>query len=161
MTRTEEIRADQQKEAAMELYELIYVSVATRDMSPADVKSLLDNARQKNAQRNITGLLVYHHGEFMQLLEGDKEEIFSIYHKVSEDKRHRQVNLLWNGPIQERSFANWEMAFVGLDDLALDTTAGYSSFLKNEFSSQVLGGAPSLGKDFLLSLRNDFLRKKD
>ncbi len=145
----------------MELYELIYVSVATRAMSPADLKSLLDAARQKNAQRNITGLLVYHHGEFMQLLEGGKEEILSVYHKVATDERHQQVNLMWNGPIQERSFADWEMAFVGPDDLARDQTAGYSPFLENEFSAQALSGAPSIGKDFLLSLRNDFLRKKD
>lgn len=145
----------------MELYELIYVSVATRDISAADLKSLLDDARRKNAQRNVSGLLVYHHGEFMQLLEGGKEEISSIYHRVVEDERHRQVNLLWNGPIRERSFASWEMAFLGLDDLMLDRTEGYSHFLESEFSAQMLGGAPSIGKDFLLSLRNDFLEKKN
>lgn len=145
----------------MILFELIYVSVATRDMSAADIKSLLDNARHKNAQRNITGLLVYHRGEFMQLLEGGKEEVFSIYHKVMDDGRHKQVNLLWNGPIKERSFPNWQMAFVGLGDLELKQTAGYSGFLENEFSAQAVDGSPSIGKDFLLSLRNDFLRVQE
>ena len=104
---------------------------------------------KKNAQHNITGLLVYHRGEFMQLLEGDREDILSVYHKVATDERHRQVNLLWNGPIRERSFAEWEMAFVGLDDLAPGKAAGYSRFLENEFSAQALGGSPSIGKDFL------------
>ena len=161
MSRSRYIHGDQKKETAMELHELIYVSVATHDMSAADLKSLLDNARKKNAQHNITGLLVYHRGEFMQLLEGDREDILSVYHKVATDERHRQVNLLWNGPIRARSFAEWEMAFVGLDDLASGKAAGYSRFLENEFSAQVLGGSPSIGKDFLLSLRNDFLRKQN
>jgi hypothetical protein len=142
----------------MELYELIYVSVATAELSPADLKSLLDEVRPKNAQRDVSGLLVYRHGEFMQLLEGGKEEIFGVYRKVANDPRHRQVNLLWSGPIAERAFAGWEMAFIGPDDLANRKTAGYSDFLEQDFSALSLGGTPSMGKDFLLSLRNDFLR---
>jgi hypothetical protein len=142
----------------MELYELIYVSTATGDMSPAELATLLDEVRHKNAQRNITGLLVYHHHEFMQLLEGDKAEIFSLYQKVAEDKRHQRVTLMWSGAIAERAFGSWQMAFLGLDDMAIEKAAGYSDFLKNEFTAQVLRDTPSIGKDFLLSLRNDFLR---
>ena len=142
----------------MALYELIYVSTATGDMSPAELTTLLDEVRQKNARRHITGLLVYHHHEFMQLLEGEQAEIFSLYQKVAADQRHRQVTLMWSGAIEARAFGSWDMAFLGLDDMALEKTAGYSDFLKDEFSEHALRGAPSIGKDFLLSLRNDFLR---
>lgn len=143
----------------MELYQLIYLSVANRELAPAELSALLDRVRQNNAQRDITGLLVYHRGEFMQLLEGAKDDIFALYKKVAQDARHSQVNLMWSGPIERRAFAEWQMAFFGPDEIALDKMPGHSRFLEKEFSAQELQGSPSIGKDFLFSLRDNFLRE--
>lgn len=144
----------------MGLHELIYLSTATRDMSIEDLSALLDQSREKNARLSITGLLVYHRREFMQLLEGDKADIFSLYETICRDERNHGNRLMWDGPIVERSFANWSMAFLTPSNLSLEGKPAYSNFLDVGLSQQVFGAAKTMGKRFLLSLRDDFLRER-
>ena len=75
------------------LHELVYVSEATRDMSIADLTSLLDLSREKNTRLSITGLLVYYDQKFMQLLEGERTDIFSLYETIYMDERNKQIAL--------------------------------------------------------------------
>ena len=141
----------------MQLHELIYVSLATRDFSSAELLALLDVARVKNARDGITGLLVHHSREFMQLLEGDEDMISRLYEKICLDSRNRQNNLLWEGRIERRAFPDWSMAFVAPRELALEERAGYSKFLESGLTGVAASAAPTPAKMFLLSLREDFL----
>lgn len=141
----------------MDLHELVYVSVATREMSPLDLIALLDQSRDKNGRLRITGLLVYHQREFMQLIEGNKADIFSLYDTICRDDRNQQNHLLWDGPIAQRSFADWSMAFLAPGDLSLEGKPAYSDFLQRGLSAQVLSTPKTTGKKFLLTLRDDFL----
>lgn len=143
----------------MELHELVYVSLATREMSIPDLTELLDQSRQKNARLGITGLLVYHKLEFMQLLEGKKDDIFSLYDTIYKDARNRQNHLMWDGPIQQRSFADWSMAFLLPGELSLEGKPAYSSFLQRGLGAQAMSTPITTGKSFLISLRDDFLGK--
>ena len=88
----------------MALYEIIYVSVAPGDMAAAELSSLMDRAREHNARRGITGMLLYHNREFMQLLEGEEAEVKALYETICGDHRHQQVYKMWEGPIAERNF---------------------------------------------------------
>jgi len=143
----------------MALHELIYVSMATREMSLDDLTDLLDQSHQKNARLHISGLLVYHNKEFMQLLEGNKEDIFSLYDSICRDDRNTQNYLLWDGPIQQRSFANWSMAFLAPGELSLEGNPAYSTFLQYGLRQQAMRTPKTVGKSFLTSLRDDFLGK--
>jgi len=143
----------------MSSHELIYVSLATREMSPEDLIELLQQSREKNARLNVTGLLVYHRREFMQLLEGSKADIFSLYDTICRDDRNQQNRLLWDGPMTQRAFADWSMAFIAPDKLDLERMPAYSTFLETGFIAQVSGAPKSLAKSFLISLRDDFLRR--
>ena len=143
----------------MELYELVYVSAATREMSPSDLTDILDQSREKNDRLHITGLLVYHQSEFMQLLEGSKAEIFSLYETICKDERNQQNRLMWDGPIAQKSFEDWSMAFLAPSELSLEGKPAYSSFLQRGLSAQALATPRTIGKRFLVSLRDDFLRK--
>ena len=142
----------------MELHELIYVSLATRELSIPELNELLEQSRDKNARLNITGLLVYHNMEFMQLLEGNKDDVFSLYDTICKDGRNTQNHLLWDGPVQQRAFANWSMAFLMPDELSLEGKTAYSSFLQHGLGQQVLAAPKTVGRSFLISLREDFLR---
>ncbi|MDH5473800.1 MAG: BLUF domain-containing protein [Gammaproteobacteria bacterium] len=144
----------------MALHELIYLSSATREMSTKDLSALLDQSQEKNARLNITGLLIYHQREFMQLLEGDKSEIFSLYETICKDNRNKQNILLWDSPVEQRSFADWSMAFLTPDNLPLQGKPAYSSFLQTGLSHEDPDSPPTVGKTFLLSLRDDFLKKQ-
>lgn len=139
-------------------YELIYISLATREMSSADLVDLLKQSREKNARLKITGLLVYHRREFMQVLEGSKADIFSLYETICKDDRNQQNKLLLDGPVAQRAFADWSMAFITPSELVLERMPAYSKFLETGLIAQPPGAPPSRAKTFLLSLRDDFLR---
>jgi Sensors of blue-light using FAD len=144
----------------VELHELIYVSLTTGEVSTEDLTDMLLQARQKNARLGITGLLVYHRHEFTQILEGGKADILSLYDKICADKRHSRHYMLWSGPIEQRSFADWSMAFLTPSDISFEGKPAYSNYLKNGLSQQALGSPKTMGRRMLLlSLRDEFLLK--
>ena len=59
------------------MYELVYNSIADpQDIDEADLMGILAVSRQHNQLRGITGFLLYHRGEFVQLLEGEERHHF-------------------------------------------------------------------------------------
>ena len=138
-------------------HELIYTSRACNKMSPKDLEALLIQSREKNLKINITGLLVYGNQEFVQLLEGSKDDIFDLYHTILNDERHTNVVLRWNGIVEQRSFKDWSMAFLNINELDYENMEAYSHYLQDGISSLNLTGSESLGKKLLLWMRNDFL----
>jgi hypothetical protein len=97
------------------LLELVYVSTAVRTYDTGDLVSLLRQSREKNARLGITGILLYQHPSFMQLLEGPAEEVHAVYASIMRDERHFNVMKLHERDITDRSFAQWYMGFMLLD----------------------------------------------
>ena len=93
-----------------DLKQLVYSSLASLPMNPAELEELLHAARQKNRQKGITGLLVHHEGRFMQCLEGPHDAVDTVFRRISWDTRHRNVEVLLDQPTDGRSFASWDMA---------------------------------------------------
>lgn len=124
-------------------------------MSQDELVALLDKARTFNRAHGVTGLLIYHQHEFLQLLEGEREVVASLYDAVCRDARHQQVYTLWEGPLQARSFDDWSMAFVAPDEAALRAHPGYECVLKEGLAGL---GKGSSGKKILMQMRDDFLR---
>jgi hypothetical protein len=96
----------------MSLYHLIYESRAVRPFSEPDLRELLRTSRYCNAQRSLTGLLVYSaEGRFLQVLEGAQTEVLAIYQRISQDSRHEDCTVLLSGPLAQRRFGEWRMGF--------------------------------------------------
>ncbi len=72
---------------------------------------LLQKSRQHNLTANITGMLLYKDGNFMQTLEGPVPAVKTLVEKIRNDPRHRNFKILMEGPITERSFESWSMGF--------------------------------------------------
>lgn len=138
----------------MALYELIYVSAATVDLSQADLSRLMEESRLHNARHGVTGVLLYHQREFMQLIEGDEPEIKALFDRICLDERHQQVEIMWEGPIAERSFADWAMGLVAGSDDLLRGRPGYEPLLAQGL---IASTRDTTGKKMLLCLRDDFL----
>ena len=138
-------------------HELIYTSRAYHEMTQEELEELLVQSREKNSRLNITGLLVYGNQEFVQLLEGNKDDIFDLFHRIKKDERNYNVVLRWNGIIENRSFNSWSMAFINSDKLDHTINQSYSRYLQDGISSLDLTGSESLGRKLLLWMRNDFL----
>ena len=93
--------------------QLLYVSNANRSFDQSDLDQILNAARANNGLHDVTGMLLFLDGAFMQVLEGPPEEVGTIYNKILQDDRHwgAQVLLDRDAP---RSFADWTMGFERL-----------------------------------------------
>ena len=102
------------------MYNLFYTSYATYSFTQTDLENLLKTAREKNRQSDITGLLLYCEGVFVQLLEGEEEKVKSTFERISKDSRHTNIsNVVFANPTQ-RYFPDWLMGFKSMspDELA-------------------------------------------
>lgn len=138
----------------MALHEIVYVSLASRDMAPEELALLLEKARAHNASVGVTGMMVYQRREFMQLLEGERDVVEALYDRIASDPRHLQLRKIWDGPIDERGFSDWGMAFLAPERLDLQNRPGYRDLIGTGLSH--LPG-DSTGKRLLQALRDDFL----
>ena len=90
---------------------IIYLSSGVKVFSDEEINSLLDLSRKNNANYGITGLLLYADGNFLQIIEGEKEAIEMTYQKILNDSRHKNIILITNEPIKKRSFSDWKMGY--------------------------------------------------
>ena len=97
------------------MIELVYHSLANRDLTPEDISDILKQAHDFNSKNNITGCLLYHNNEFLQILEGESEVVQTLFASIEKDKRHSSVNVLVKDEKNERMFPGWSMAFNGFD----------------------------------------------
>ena len=116
---------------------LIYGSVAVEAMSDTELMSILHKARNKNQRLDVTGMLLYRGGNFLQVLEGDEKVITDLFEVIRKDPRHTKVDLIGKRPIQKRAFDEWEMGFVNIDTLNKPVTVpGFSDYLTEPLSAE-------------------------
>jgi hypothetical protein len=60
----------------------------------------------------VTSLLIYTDKHFFQILEGKNESVSELFKKISNDKRHYDVQILGEKDIDIGTCPNWEMAHV-------------------------------------------------
>jgi hypothetical protein len=108
---------------------VVYVSTATAPFSDEHLVALLEKSRTNNTRLELTGLLLYKDGQFMQALEGPDDAVQALYAVIERDPRHRNVRALVREQIAERQFPDWSMGFRTLTDEALQAIPGYSDFL--------------------------------
>lgn len=139
------------------LYELLYTSSALKEMPEKELLSILEAARSKNKELNVTGMLVYSKRSFMQILEGEKDVVLDLFDKIVKDDRHTSVLTFWEGEIAERKFKSWTMAFKKLQSEDCKDNPSLSKFLELGFTNETLSGNPSVGQELLISLRKDLV----
>ena len=95
------------------MYRLIYKSSETAPFSKTDLKHLLVGSRLRNTEADISGMLIYDRGVFLQMLEGDVGAIFKTFARIERDPRHKDVTvLLRDANARERAFGKWSMGFA-------------------------------------------------
>jgi hypothetical protein len=91
-------------------YRLVYSSEATAEMGRADLEQMLEESRLRNVKRGITGVLVYTDGVFLQVLEGERDDVDDLMTSLRRDPRHRNVTVIHEGEIDRPAFPTWRMA---------------------------------------------------
>ena len=136
------------------LFHLGYVSTETGDMCTQGMIELMTEARRINTERDITGLLLHREKSFYQVLEGTEGEVRRTFASIEKDERHTAVDVLFDGEIEEREFADWRMGALNLDGIELETLQGYSDFLSREDNAKDFLENLSRGKRLALMFRS-------
>ena len=103
---------------------LIYSSVATRSLDDDDLAGLLAQSRRANAENDITGVLLFRNGYFLQLLEGPDQAVRAKMATIKHDDRHTKVTVLTEELIEERQFPEWTMGYPA-EDTDVEQAPGY------------------------------------
>ena len=123
---------------ADQLVAVVYVSSATQPFKEDEILDLLRVARQNNERDDLTGMLLYREGNFLQVLEGPASAIDKTVEKIRHDPRHKGFILMSRKKIDERQFSDWRMAFR---NMSKDCSAaeGYSPFLEPDVDDDEVG----------------------
>lgn len=103
------------------LYRLTYVSTATFNQNPkggieSEVARILLQSRRNNPKSGLGGVLHYGNGYFFQCLEGPERQVKAVYQKIGQDSRHKDAQILTQGPIDARLFIDWSMKYLALEE---------------------------------------------
>lgn len=93
-----------------------YISSFVHEMSDIEIEELAIQAAKKNAENDITGVLMAKGGLFFQIIEGPEENIDKLFTSILKDPRHEKIITLG---IQvgdlKRLFPKWHMKEINLD----------------------------------------------
>ena len=100
-----------------DLYTLAYFSRNAIEEAGGDltieIRNILEIARQRNSEANVTGALMFSSGCFAQVLEGPLDAVEIIFESILRDRRHHRIAVLYLKPTESRNFSDWSMAFAG------------------------------------------------
>jgi len=95
---------------------VVYVSDVSANQGggvvPVGLSGIFRTARTQNINFNITGLLSYKNGRYIQILEGDDDNINQLMANLIGDSRHQNMKVLMDFRIDDRSFPEHGMKLV-------------------------------------------------
>lgn len=146
--------ADTPEATADRLYTLGYASTQTAPLGTGGLIELLNEAREFNQKNDITGLLLHREDSFLQVIEGRKKDVYSLYERIKTDSRHQRVEILFEDFIDVREFSDWQMGFIELGGVDMSLLPGFSNFLVENEEPRSLLERLSRTKRLLLLFRN-------
>ena len=82
---------------------------------------IVKRSKINNLEFDITGLLFYHNGRFIQVLEGDRDSLEGLMSILEKDVRHQNIQRIVDQTIKKRAFKEWNMDSLNLsEDATID-----------------------------------------
>ena len=97
---------------------LTYKSLATAPPSEPELRTLVSKARTRNRMLNVTGMLIYEGGAFLQTLEGPKDKLDTLWTSIKQDRRHEHIEVLTEHIAPARLFSDWDLLLHSRNDNA-------------------------------------------
>ncbi|MCA8974921.1 MAG: BLUF domain-containing protein [Planctomycetes bacterium] len=142
-----------------ELLQLIYASASNVEFAEAELIELLQKSRRKNVQVDISGVLLYHAGAFVQVIEGPPAEVERLFASIKTDARHGDITLLDRRRVEERSFADWAMGFVRPTKADFERVDGLLWFFDDDNLAARWTNDPDRARCVLLAFRDGLYRR--
>ena len=102
------------------MYRIIYKS---RSVAPLDwdaVRSITGASENNNEKCGVTGVLLASRSHFMQVLEGNFEDVNSVFRRIARDTRHEELSIISFTVVDARLFGGWGMRGIGAFDFNRD-----------------------------------------
>jgi len=131
------------------MYRILYTSSATKIFEDKELEEILEKSRINNQKKEVTGLLIVKGRTFLQCLEGEKDDVLSIYEKISNDERHTNIIDLSEEDIDERLFPKWSMGYRNVKHLSDFKSEKLKSFNTTEEFEE--------SKDDILDIFKEFI----
>ncbi len=135
------------------MFALVYVSTATIRWSDTDLERLLQQSRRDNLIPDITGLLLFKEGNFMQILEGAKDAVLTLMAKIKSDARHERVMVIFEEETPRREFKDWSMGFKKLGGRLVLELPGFSDVLDLPLTNEQFSSNPTRLLQFLIAFK--------
>jgi hypothetical protein len=91
---------------------ICYISSSNVNESINNIKNIYKKAKENNLKNNISGILIFHKGNFLQVLEGKTENVNTTFNKIKNDTRHNNIIKVININIDERIFEDYNFGFT-------------------------------------------------
>jgi len=138
---------------------LSYASTTTHDWTPEELLVLLTECQKNNSANNITGILLYAHETFFQVLEGEEAVVLKMYDIIQKDKRHKDCTIIETLNIQERDFPYWSMGFEKIDVSDLHNIQGLNDFFEKDFTPSGFASHKNIVGPLLAHLRSRLIKQ--
>ncbi|HVO52244.1 MAG TPA: BLUF domain-containing protein [Thermoanaerobaculia bacterium] len=93
-------------------YRIMYSSEAAAGLATPELEAMLAESRIRNKAHGISGVLVFVDGAFLQILEGEKNDVLDLMARIESDPRHHDIKVFSEGEVDERAFSSWSMAYL-------------------------------------------------
>lgn len=100
-----------------DLCQLVYISriTSTGLSSPSTLNDISETAVERNQIDNVTGILCYGNGYFLQCVEGSEQALTNLKNRLLVDDRHKELKILDFSGITKRRFASWSLRSITLE----------------------------------------------
>jgi hypothetical protein len=115
------------------------------------VRSITDVSEKNNEAEGVTGILLASRTHFMQALEGNFEDVNSVYRRICRDERHTELSIISFSMIDARLFGGWGMRGIG----AFDFNLSIENELKAKYGEEDNGIRFPLEEWMALAMIND------
>lgn len=120
------------------MYHLAYFSTATKHFSEEELTMLLKKSQKNNQNKNVTGILLFIEGCFLQILEGEKSTVQALYNKLKSDNRHNDILKIFEGKTTERVFKTWSMGFKNIPFVEYKKQVGFEDVSNANFIENIV-----------------------
>lgn len=100
-----------------DLCQLVYLSrITSTGLSNAStLNDIAEVASKHNKADNITGILCYGNGYFLQCVEGSEQALTNLKNRLIMDDRHKDLTILDFSALEDRRFAGWSLRSITLE----------------------------------------------
>ncbi|MEH6762982.1 MAG: BLUF domain-containing protein [Aequorivita antarctica] len=130
---------------------IVYISNAVMLLEKKHLDELFYQCVQNNISNNVTGILIYKEGTFIQVLEGNDQDLNNLFKTIQQDKRHNNIMTVLDRMNTKRLFTKFRTGLSSLSNARQLTIL--ETFLRNS------KGSPH--SQTILALLGPFLNKKN